>query len=135
MRRDVLLNPVKIGSYIGSDRNLLADLALRGRIVHIPSVQFLSRDHRERSVRAIHPSKRGPWFDTANPASGKYWLSRCLEEHAKLLFRQPLAFGDRVRGLIALGDWALRNRREIRHEILLIPGLSWLTNRLVRKQL
>jgi glycosyltransferase involved in cell wall biosynthesis len=127
MRRDVLVNSVKIASNIGSDRNLLADLALQGRIVHIPSVQFLSRDHAERSIRALEVHERGCWFDTANPASGKYWLFRLLGQHIRLLFRRPLAFSDRVRGLFGLFRWGWcvhMTRREIRREILLIPGLK-----------
>jgi glycosyltransferase involved in cell wall biosynthesis len=124
MRRDVLLNSVKIARHIGSDRNLLADLALQGRIVHIPSVQFLSRDHAERSIRALEIHERGPWFDTANPASGKYLTFRLLLEHIRLLFRRPLAFRDRGRGLFGLFRWGWRTRKMLRREILLIPGLK-----------
>jgi glycosyltransferase involved in cell wall biosynthesis len=123
MRRDVLVNSVKIESFIASDRNLLADLALKGRIVHIPSVQFLWRNHGNRSL-TIPVRERGRWWDAANPPSGKYVTFRILEEHAKLLFRRPLAFEDRVRGLLGLFNWGWHMWKGIAGDILLMLGLK-----------
>ncbi len=80
MRRDILLRTPKIANFVGSDRNLIAELALYGRIVHVPEIQFLSRDHDDRSVRAIEKSKRGSWFNTMRPVPERFQLLRVLWE-------------------------------------------------------
>ncbi len=105
MRRDVLVRTPRIANYVGSDRNLLAELALHGRIVHVPEVQFLSRDHHERSVRAIEKSKRGSWFDTTHPTPEKFQLLRVLGELVLTLFRVPLSANQRLKGAIAIICW------------------------------
>jgi glycosyltransferase involved in cell wall biosynthesis len=52
-RRSALLGTGLIGSYSGSDRVLLAEMALRGPWVRLPMPLFLHRDHAERATRAL----------------------------------------------------------------------------------
>lgn len=117
IRREVLLNTTLIASYIGSDRNLIAQIALQGRIVHVPERLFLSRDHGERSVRALDLGKRGAWFDTARPVRGDNYLRRMLTENVRILFRYPLSSGQRIRALRHLLVWLRRHRRRLIAEI------------------
>ena len=59
-----------IGSYVGSDRNLVAELGLVGRVYRVPEYLFYRRDHPSSSVEKIkNPQERLSWFDTEQ--SGK----------------------------------------------------------------
>jgi glycosyltransferase involved in cell wall biosynthesis len=53
IRADALRRTRLNGLYYGSDRSLLAELALLGRFVHVPMPLFLNRDHPSRSSRAM----------------------------------------------------------------------------------
>lgn len=45
------------GSYIGADRNLLAEIALMGRIYEIPEYLFFGRDHPQSYTRKFYEDK------------------------------------------------------------------------------
>jgi hypothetical protein len=68
IRSDVLRDSALIQSYIGSDRALLVDLALRGRFALVPEPLFINRDHLGRCTRITRA--RGDrrhiiaWYDT-----------------------------------------------------------------------
>jgi glycosyltransferase involved in cell wall biosynthesis len=68
IRSDVLRDSALIQSYIGSDRTLLVDLALRGRFALVPEPLFINRDHLGRCTRITRA--RGDrrhiiaWYDT-----------------------------------------------------------------------
>lgn len=117
IRREALLKTSRIASYIGSDRNLIAQIALQGRIVHVREPLFLSRDHGERSIRALDLRKRGEWFDTTRPAAGHNYFRRMLVENLRILFQFPLTPGQRLRGLWKLVGWLRMNRRNLVAEI------------------
>ncbi len=52
-RRSALVGTGLIGTYSGSDRVLLAEVALRGRWIRLPDNLFLHRDHAQRATRAL----------------------------------------------------------------------------------
>jgi glycosyltransferase involved in cell wall biosynthesis len=118
IRREALLKTSRIASYIGSDRNLIAQIALQGPIRHVPEVLFLSRDHGERSIRALDLRERGEWFDTTRPASGQNYFLRMFRENLRTLFVFPLSAGQRFRGMARLIGWLRMNRRQLVAEIL-----------------
>jgi glycosyltransferase involved in cell wall biosynthesis len=69
IRKDALRNSVLIGSYIGMDRALLLELALRGRFLLIERPLFSNRDHPERATRVTRTQTRKDLvavYDTAN---------------------------------------------------------------------
>lgn len=71
-RRDALARSGLHGTFRGSDRVLLAEMAMRGRWVSIPDPLFLHRDHGERYSRAIlsaSPAAADQWLDTSRPAN------------------------------------------------------------------
>lgn len=51
MRTDTLRGTRLHGSYFGSDRALLAELALMGRFLHVPEPLFMNREHPGRGSR------------------------------------------------------------------------------------
>ena len=69
IRTRALRDSVLIGSYIGMDRALLLELALRGRFVLIDKPLFTNRDHPERATRVTRTQTRRDLvaiYDTAN---------------------------------------------------------------------
>lgn len=93
MRTEVLRRTPLIGNYTSSDRNLLAELGLIGKLHEVPEPLFLSRHHQKRSVK-IDVHARTSWFDTAktkNKVHMPYWRSIVLESWRSIRrVRMPL---------------------------------------------
>jgi len=69
MRRSALDRTHLHGSYTGSDRTLVAEMALQGPFIEVDEVLFGLREHEEKSVRQGSGAGlwgRDIWFDTAN---------------------------------------------------------------------
>lgn len=86
--REALVGSGLHGSFRGSDRVLLAEMALRGPCVAVAEPLFLHRDHKDRYTRTIllgDRTKAEGWLDTSRTASrhacsmrhlvkyGRYW--------------------------------------------------------------
>ena len=61
--------------FYGSDRALLAEMALKGRFVHVPEVLFYNRDHAGRSIHIDDKRARAHWQSTdgANRFGLEHW--------------------------------------------------------------
>jgi glycosyltransferase involved in cell wall biosynthesis len=71
-RREALLGSSLHGTHSGSDRVLLAEMALRGPWVSVPEPLFLHREHEGRYTRAVllgDRSQAALWLDTAVPTA------------------------------------------------------------------
>ncbi len=116
IRRDVLARTPLIASFVGSDRTLLAELGLLGKLHVVPEVLFLSRDH---SGRSVHTNKRtrGEWFDPK--LRGKFSLMhlRCGTEYLRILTRVKLTPRERFAAASILGPWVLANRWQLREDV------------------
>ncbi|MEM7163992.1 MAG: glycosyltransferase family 2 protein [Planctomycetota bacterium] len=113
IRREELARTPAIASYIGSDRNLLAELALMGKFRRLPEALFLSRDHSDRSIRSTNLRERAGWF--APSLHGKVALPhwRHLQEYWKSVHRVPLAFIERLRCYRKLLGWIRHSRQQL----------------------
>jgi glycosyltransferase involved in cell wall biosynthesis len=98
MRASVLRKTRLIGSYVSSDRTLLGELALRGRLHQISEPLFSRRDHRDQGYRH-YDSRRAyqAWFDPRNAGKLTFPHWRLLAEHLVSVSRVPLSWSDRVR--------------------------------------
>lgn len=106
LRRSVLAKTRLFGNYNGSDRNLLAELSLLGRFHEIPEYLFLSRDHPQRSVRALPALHlRGEWFDPRRKVRRVFPHWRNYAEFIKTVRRAPLSPGTRLGCYWQLGLW------------------------------
>jgi glycosyltransferase involved in cell wall biosynthesis len=68
IRRSALAATPLIAPYVNSDRVLLAELGLHGRIHEVPEALFFRRDHPGSSVRSFDHRRRVAWFDPARSA-------------------------------------------------------------------
>jgi FkbM family methyltransferase len=94
-----------IGPYVGSDRILLAELGLRGKILRVGDDLLRHREHPGRSVNEIKDLRRRTvWFDTA--AHGPvfpYW--RLLAEYFRVACASELPLDDKLRCVFQLARW------------------------------
>jgi glycosyltransferase involved in cell wall biosynthesis len=117
IRREILAKTDRIGSYVGSDRVLLAHLGLFGPFVEVPQVLFRHREHKQRSTRAIPLHERTGWFDVrrAHKRVMPYW--RFAGEYTRATLRAPLTPRQRLDCQIELLRWVKRYRRRLVHDV------------------
>jgi glycosyltransferase involved in cell wall biosynthesis len=101
IRSEALLDSDLIRSYIGSDRALLVDLALRGRFARVAEPLFINRDHVGRCTRITRAQGERrhiiAWYDTQLSyrrvlSTWQFHLA-CL----RLIRRRVASPGERVR--------------------------------------
>jgi glycosyltransferase involved in cell wall biosynthesis len=116
------------GSYIGADRNLVAELSLMGRIYQIPECLFYWREHpssytsmfygstREDSLDRLQ--KEAAWWSKSGGTYFPHWKT-CLEYY-KSVHRVDLSIFERFSCYLAIFDWfAKEGRRFMAKDLLL----------------
>lgn len=104
-RRNDLEKTSVIGPYVGSDRTLLAELGLRGKLLRIGDDRLLHREHRGRSVNEIKDlRRRAVWFDSK--ARGRIYPNwRLLAEYSRAVRVSPISLTDKARCYVQLAKW------------------------------
>ena len=114
IRRDVLAKSLLLRNCLGADRCLLAELALSGRMYKIPTVLFFRRLHKGNMVT----SQEEPWRFRPE-YSGKlifpHW--RVNKEHVRTILRSSLSVGTKIRLMLKVGDWMLRQKSILKSEL------------------
>lgn len=119
IRRYALARTELIAPYLGSDRVLLAELALMGKLVRVPEPLFLSREHPERSIRMRSDRDRERWFGSGVPAKKMRPNWRRLSAVRSALKRNGnLSFGERMGCRLGIAHWALRQRGSLFREVV-----------------
>ena len=106
MRRSALDRTRLHGSYTGSDRTLLAEMALLGPFIELDEVLFHLREHPERSVRVAtrrDQQAREAWFDTTRAGKVVFPRWRRMGDVIKAVGRTPMSWSDRLRCYGRLG--------------------------------
>lgn len=118
MRRDALLRTAMIGPYTSSDRVFLLQMALSGRFVQVPGVEFYCRTHPQRSLRR-HGSTidRRWWFDA--PGAPAQWLPRwrLTAEYGRAILRAPIPLAERWFCFLHLTRWVTSHRKVLGREL------------------
>lgn len=110
-----------IAPYLGSDRVLLAELALQGRLVRVDDKLFLSREHPERSIRMRSDREREQWFGAGKPPEKMRPNWKRLAAVRDALRRSDVPFPVRMRCRAAIARWAMQQRGSLYRELLGIP--------------
>jgi glycosyltransferase involved in cell wall biosynthesis len=118
MRRSALARTPLIASYVGSDRNLLAELGLLGRYHRVQGRLFQNRDHAERSVNAtdVRSPDRATWFDPKLRGKVSLPFFRSWYEYLAAVQRAPLSARQRRDCYAALAAWLPPNRWRLRQD-------------------
>lgn len=114
IRTEVLARTRLIGSYLASDRCLVAELSLHGPFVELPEPLLLRRKH----ARNVGTSREDLAFYAPRLARRVVLPEmRVLREHLVSIERAPLPAATRLRlaGLVA--GWAVSRLRGFRYEI------------------
>lgn len=106
MRTEVLRRTRAIDTYVGSDRVLLAHLALLGRLHEVPEELFFQRQHPGRST-AAQPTLQGraAWFDPTRAGARTFPHWRLGAEYFAAVGRTGLGAGERIRCRLQLVRW------------------------------
>jgi glycosyltransferase involved in cell wall biosynthesis len=117
IRRHPLSQTPLIGKYVGSDRVLLTELGLRGRLYEIPEYLFHRRDHPHASGRMYDKYKRLVWFDPSlkNRINLLYW--KVGFEYGRTIFRAPIPNREKIFCLQALSRWFISRRTTLLNDI------------------
>lgn len=139
-RRDVLAQTPLIASHLGSDKTLMAEICLRGRVHEIAEPLFFSRQHPERSVKLARNLLAG-WYDTTRQGRRVLPNWQKLMAYRRAIGRAPLAADERLRCLGQLLLWvgAPNNWARLLLDpiIALVPGLwdpLWRLDQRLRRQ-
>lgn len=110
IRRKALQHSLLHGSFHGADRALLAQLALRGRMVQLPAPLLAIREHPNRYTRAQQRSAdRAAWHDSAQGAQPSFPTWRLYSEYWRMVRRERLTPTERSRCYAVLARWWLYN--------------------------
>lgn len=106
MRRDVLARTRLLGTQVGADRDLLAELALLGKWRQLPDELF---DRREHPGDSLHQFKREhlrlAWFDPGQAGSVVFPTWRSMREHFGSIQRAPLSRRERLLAYAQFPRW------------------------------
>jgi glycosyltransferase involved in cell wall biosynthesis len=109
-RREALVGSDLHGTYSGSDRVLLAEMALRGPWTSVPEPLFLHREHEGRYTRAVLTGDRAQaalWLDTAVPdarASRNFHLG-VYRQYLRIIPKTVRPLGSRAACYAELVRW------------------------------
>jgi len=101
IRTEVVRQTRGLGSFADSDNVLIAEIALRGRIVHDDAVCFFRRQHENRSV-SYGTRERVAWFDPSRSGKLSYPYWRTARQFVQAVQDAPLTASERRRCLLAL---------------------------------
>jgi glycosyltransferase involved in cell wall biosynthesis len=116
MRANILsLTPLQ-GNYVGSDRTLMAELGLRGRIHIIPEYLFLRRDHPQTGSN-LPLEQRASWFDPSKSLHPSSPNCREIAEYFMSVRRVSLRLSERGLCYMTLARYALARRKILMSEM------------------
>jgi len=131
MRTDVLRSTRAIGAFPLADVALLAEMAMRGKIVQVPERLFLRRYHQERSsVPGPSFVEQVAWYDPGRRVTFAMPQTRLTRELIAAVLRAPLPARERGRAnRVVIRRWAVPHWRHIGGEVKLAlrqvtPGVS-----------
>lgn len=120
MRREQLLNSIRHGDWVGADRNLLAQLALAGKVVLVPQQLFQRREHPQASIHKFaSEAERQAWFNPASAGQKTHPTWRRWQEYARAVNAAALPPAQRLACTAHLVRWPWARHpdgaRNIRH--------------------
>jgi glycosyltransferase involved in cell wall biosynthesis len=112
MRKEHVDRTTLHGSFYGSDKVLLAELVLMGRIIEIDQPLFLRRAHAGSSMHFKTDAERENWIATQTKRS-RLLSPRvsCLLGYCNAIRKSPLGFEDRMHCWAVIARWMVQWRK------------------------
>lgn len=112
VRSDVLARTPLIGNYPRSDRNLIGELALHGKIYEIPDELFVRRLHPETSTEAnVTEYDLATWFDPSKRGSLIFPRWRRTFEYVRAIHNAPLSPKEEIQCHLEIARFLLKPRK------------------------
>jgi glycosyltransferase involved in cell wall biosynthesis len=122
IRRSALEGSLLHGSFHGADRALLAQLALRGKLLQVGEPLLRMREHPTRYTRsATRPRDRLAWHDASRAGQRELATWRVYSEYIRMVRNEKLDPGERRRCRRHLFRWWFSNWNSAR---LAVDGLG-----------
>ncbi len=119
MRTGLLRLTPRIGNYPASDKVLLAEFSLLGKLHEVPENLFLRRDHAETSIRSNPDyADRAAWFDPKKRHKLVFPSWRWLLEYIRAINRVPLPLLTRWRCYLETVSWSIWSRRHFYQDLM-----------------
>lgn len=111
MRTDLMRKTKGLAPFSDSDRVIMAEMCLHGKIVMVPEYLFYRREHAENSSKAYTSRHtRMAWFDPKYAGKITFPNIRQFYEYIRSIYRGPLSAHDRNRCMKIMMKWMLQNR-------------------------
>jgi glycosyltransferase involved in cell wall biosynthesis len=106
IRRDTLVRSLQHGSFHGADRALLAQLAIRGRLIQLPAPLVEMREHPNRYTRQnVSSADRAAWHDASKRGKITFPTWRLYAEYLKMVRTERMLPKERAGCYAALARW------------------------------
>jgi glycosyltransferase involved in cell wall biosynthesis len=134
-RKSALAGSLLHGSFHGADRALLAQMALRGRLVQIPAPLVKMREHEHRYTRAqARAVDRASWHDTRVHRRVSFPTWRLYVEYLKMVQTADLDAAELMRCYAVLARWWMLNWNACRAAVdvvaVVAPGVPGFAERI-----
>jgi glycosyltransferase involved in cell wall biosynthesis len=106
-RKDILLKTELMGGYLSSDKILLGEIAMMGKVFEIPEYLFYYRVHAKSSMNAYNERERMIWFDPVNRGKRYYPRLRWYTEYLKALGRAEMNTKEKILCVLEIHVWAM----------------------------
>jgi glycosyltransferase involved in cell wall biosynthesis len=117
MRRETLAKTRLIGKYTGSDRPLIGEMALRGKIYEVPEYLFFYRVHPEQSWGNKSRRAQQAWYDPKRAGKRTFPTWRLLLEHERAIWSVPMALKQRIRLHGVIASWVRTRWRVLARDL------------------
>jgi glycosyltransferase involved in cell wall biosynthesis len=130
-RRDALVDSIRMPSFHGADRALLAQLTLKGRFLQVDRPLFHLRDHTERYSRSMtKPKERAKWQDASFKGGWTFPTWHMYGEYWRVLLRSDVSASNRLWCMLRLLQWWFVNWNAARAAVdvlaIFVPGaVGW----------
>jgi glycosyltransferase involved in cell wall biosynthesis len=135
IRREALRGSLLHGTFHGADRALLAQLAIRGRLIQLPAPLVEMREHPNRYTRQnVRSGDRAAWHDASKRGKLSFPTWRLYAEYLKLVRHERMLPNERAGCYAALARWWAVNWNSARALVdvlaVVAPGVPGVAERL-----
>ncbi|MEM8674351.1 MAG: glycosyltransferase [Cyanobacteria bacterium P01_G01_bin.67] len=106
-RRDVIERSSQHDAYYGSDKVLLCELAMMGKIKEVPSATGYFRIHGEQSQSLKSHKERSNWISPDLSYGVFHSRVKCLQGYCRSIFAYPAPLVERINCLWILTIWSI----------------------------
>ncbi|MGB5632142.1 MAG: glycosyltransferase family 2 protein [Waterburya sp.] len=106
-RRDIIEHTSQHDSFYGSDKVLLCELAMMGKLKEVPSAIGYFRIHGEQSQSLKSSKDRSAWISPDINYGAFMSRVKCLQGYFHSIFAYPISFSERIKCLWILTAWSV----------------------------